>query len=1384
MPRTRRRTVPDAWSAILEPAYERADAWQKRIELARVREYAATDVQERVQILRERSKLLEERANDLDGAFAALEVAFVADPAAGEVREELERLAAKDARWDALAEAYEKGLESMDADDLGRRQLLLALALLHDTRRDDPRAALHAYRRLVAGEESDPELLAKVEELATLLSDWTVLVRVLQKKADAAYADDEKASFFRHMGEIYRDMLEDRSGAVEAYEKALDVEPESTFTIDNLLELYASRSEPGRLAALYRQRIELTEAEREGKDSEEQAELDAQIFDLVIAAAQVHEAHLDDRREAIELYRRADALRSRQPAVLAKLEGLYAAEKMTAELLENLRAQREIVEDAEARRRLLTRIASIHEEEMDYPDAIAAYRSLLEERFEEALAARLFGIATAHPDFRPDVATFLIPQLREQQKHADLVRALRWKADAETETDAKIDAAFAVADAEQQGLGDSAAAFATLTGVLPERPAHEQLHERISRLASALGRDAFATYADLIAKENENQFDAEVGKTLSQREAQIAETELADPARAARSLRRALEQGGDDERILGELARLYRVLSQPVDVAEVLERRAELVSDPEVVADVYGELGELFTEDDPGRALASFRSALERAPRHEPSRRGIERLLDQSALFDDAFETLEALYREADDRDALVSLHDRRIRRAGDKEARIAARLALAEVMQNDPPRQQRVLEDALPEDPADRTVREALEAVVAKTGQVRSAVDAMARALESTESLTPEVRADLWKQTGERYLRELEDPAAAERAFEQASQLAPDDRRALDSLAELRRAGGRQADLFDVLRRRARLAGEQSAKEADYREAFGLVAENAETAESLLREALAANESWLFAIDELATLKAGELEGAELLLRRADLSEGDEARAYRLRAAESFGRQGEPSRATALYEDLVAEAPLEGVAPDRLRTTYEADGNVKALSKLLRSQIDAATSVEQRSSLRVELAVLSLEKLDDPDGAADLLRAVLEEQPRHAEAFQRLAAVYEQLGKSEPLAELLEAELGHVREGGDSVAELALRLRLGVLFEAQLEDPARALHAYTAAMDLGLGFASDPELLGQALAAVARLGESQRAWDVTERALRAIVERAATDQVAEPAQRLAEVRTQQGNPDGAIEAFRTALAAAPELDDARRELTKLLRTGERWDELAQALVDEAEHRRTHAGAEIPMTGSIPPRGGPVSDVLALYREAAAIHTGKRKSAGDAATVLERASSAVPEDREILLELCDAYVASGRERDATAVLERIIQSFGGKRTKELALYHHRLGRALVGLGERERALAEYDLAFKIDPGSIPVLRDLGALALESGDLERAQKTFRALLIQKLDPVVGLTKAEVFEYLGIVAERQGDKAKAAEMYKRALDNDSTLEKAKANLAALK
>ena len=103
-----------------------------------------------------------------------------------------------------------------------------------------------------------------MDALATLLSDWAALVRVLVKKAELVPDDEARAATWRRIGEARRDMLDDALGAIEAYERALELEPESTLTLDDLIALYEQRSDAARLVDLYRRRVELCGEDDDG----------------------------------------------------------------------------------------------------------------------------------------------------------------------------------------------------------------------------------------------------------------------------------------------------------------------------------------------------------------------------------------------------------------------------------------------------------------------------------------------------------------------------------------------------------------------------------------------------------------------------------------------------------------------------------------------------------------------------------------------------------------------------------------------------------------------------------------------------------------------------------------------------------------------------------------------------------------------------------------------------------------------------------------------------------------------------------------------------------------------------------------------------------------
>ncbi|HEX3345066.1 MAG TPA: hypothetical protein VHS09_10870, partial [Polyangiaceae bacterium] len=311
---------------ILRPIYEKADDWRHLVEVNGERLALATDDGERILILRETAELWEKRGGDRAKAFDAMREAWTRDPEDGDAREQLDRLAEATKRWDNLAAAYETAIAKTDG--LTKRELLAALAQLHDKRRDDPRRALDAWDRLFSLDETELQPLEEMDALATLLSDWTTLVRVLTRKAELLPDDETRATTWRRVGEARRDMLDDVPGAIDAYERALELEATSAFTLDNLIALYEHKNDATRLVDLYRRRVELCGEDDEGLR-----------FQLLVDAAGRFENDLSDRREAIESLVQALTVRPGDGDVLRRLDALYTQERLWPELLENLKLQ-------------------------------------------------------------------------------------------------------------------------------------------------------------------------------------------------------------------------------------------------------------------------------------------------------------------------------------------------------------------------------------------------------------------------------------------------------------------------------------------------------------------------------------------------------------------------------------------------------------------------------------------------------------------------------------------------------------------------------------------------------------------------------------------------------------------------------------------------------------------------------------------------------------------------------------------------------------------------------------------------------------------------------------------------------------------------------------
>ena len=1133
-------------------------------------------------------------------------------------------------------------------------------------------------------------------------------------------------------------------------------------------------------------------------------------------------------------------MREKDAEVLRRLDALYTHGRLWPELLDNLKLQAEVATDEAARTALKKRIAALYAVQLqDAQSALEAYREVLAGGFDEESVAAIRSIGETRDELRADAADALEPVLRAAGKHQELAAALELRLRAQTESPDRARTLRALAQVAETELGDVERAESALIRALAEEPQDASLHGEIERLADRIGTDGWRRYADALQERAVGIFDADVAADLFVRLGKASEEKLDDAPRGAKAYTAAVERMGDDPAVLRALDRLLARLRDTKGLADVLERRIAVEPDAAAQADLLHRLAVLQVNDFGERAqgLSTLRQALERVPDHAPSREVLEGLLDDGALFEDAFETLEFVHRTLGRTEELAKLYERRVMRAQSTVDRIRARLDLARVLEEmvgDRARAQRAVEAAVSEDPSEEDSLAELERLATVNGAWGEAAETLSAALETAQDLPAATRMDLYVRLAAWRRDKLDDKRRAEDAYAKALAIDPENLDVLRALEDLRRTPGRERELVHTLRTRARLETSLATKRELLRDAKALAegpVGDRDLAEATLRDLIAEDEADAWALEELTKLRSvagDDAEVVKLLLYRAEIaSDGAKALELRHEAARVLAEKlNDPGRATSLYEEILDSEPTDAPAASALRTLYSQAGRDRDLARLLMRLIDVATAQAERASLRLELSKLQSDKFRAQDDAIETLRAILDEDPSHAEAVLTLSQLYEKTGRDAELAELLKAQLDGARDRSGRRDGAEPPGPAGELQEGRLGDATAAQEAYENVLE------RDPSHRA-ALEAVARIAEQREDWERAAGALAKLVDLSSNAQGVPWALKLAEAREKSGDSDGVQEALQKGLALEPANAGLRAMLRQRLERTEKWAELAELLVGDADliaaanpdlkvappdlpparrsmasispegvppARRSMASispeglppmrrtlASIPPGGSVPPPPsvpGPILEQVRLLKAAAEISLVQRKAPADAIPVLERAAQLIPHDRDLLLALCDAYNAAQRGRDAAQVLERVIASFGNRRTKELALYHHRLARALAQLGDKDVALAQLDMAFKIDPGSVTVLKDLGVLAFETNDLDRAQKTFRALLLQRLEPNVGISKGEVFYYLGEISAKQGDRAKAVQMFERAIENDPALALARTKLSELK
>jgi tetratricopeptide (TPR) repeat protein len=622
---------------------------------------------------------------------------------------------------------------------------------------------------------------------------------------------------------------------------------------------------------------------------------------------------------------------------------------------------------------------------------------------------------------------------------------------------------------------------------------------------------------------------------------------------------------------------------------------------------------------------------------------------------------------------------------------------------------------------------------------------------------------------------QELGDPEAAIDVLSRAAELAPDRAEIWENLTRLRLSEGDGAGGLLAAGELRRLG-----RELD---------------DGLLHLLLEQEPTARWALDRVKLTLSAEQRWPELFAlyeRAIDATPEERARAELLDEAAIAARDVAQDRARALsyweqHAALMPGEPRVDLALDRL---YEQSGDRAGLIAHTRRRLGQA-SPESRPALLRRIAKLSLDEgalsealeaaellsADDPTEAERLLEQVLARclelandravQSSGRRAAQILRKRQEQAENPQERARLLRAELRLVCELDDRRALLS---ELSRLCERELSDVDAAFEVERELFVLTRSekdrkrldklakkagrHAELCETYADAAALLEPLGERQgmlrRAADVARERLR---DRPLTLQLFR--------RLFEQDAAHATETYRTLREELPDVTEAFDALCWLLEESQRFEELAQTLIEAAE--RSPAPELLKRLGRLQ------ADRLGMPAKAVATHLSASDSHA-AAEVFLRAPSVFGEDPATVLELSRRLVSAGEPEGALRVLRHQLGFYEQRNSTQRKLVQLELVSVLELTGASEEAASELDDAAKRFPADAEVQRACAASAASRYDWDRAEQCYRALLLllhgSGAEPE--LRRASVYVALAAIKRRRGQEPEAAELLESAFE----------------
>ena len=1013
---------------------------------------AVEDPAEKVELYLKVARLFIERFSNQAEAIKAYESLRVYDPGNAEAIDYLRQMYEKRRDWGKLVDLSRAEISKVTSA-AERASRYIDLARLATDKIRKPEVCIELWAEVVAADATNTEALSQLANLYERAKEWQALVGILDKQVSITADAKERLSTLQKLATIFGEKLNDDQGAVDAWRKVLDLDPNDRRAQEQLKKRYLTLQAWDELEAFYAKEDKWDEfirvLEREAERPDATA---AQKIQLFFKIAQLWREKRDKVDRAAKCYERILELDGQNLDAALALRPIYEAASDAKRLAVVVEVERAHATEDLTKLDILRTLGDLYQKRTAEP--AKAF-----DRFREA-----FGI-DAHADWAWESMEQAAGPSGRWEEVVSAYRESLGKLSGDDALQAKIRLARVL----NEEVGRSDEALGLFQAILEAEPENRDALAALERLYAQMGR-----YEDLLRifeKKIALAADDAERKDLYYNIAMLWEDEVKDLPRAIEAYVHVTDLVGDEPRALEALDRLYVATGSHAKLAEILERR--LGSGAEGATEIKYRLGQVAAAHlgDTDRALACYREILEATPEHEGARAALEAWLGDDGLKGESARILEPIYESLASWDRLIQSLEILAALEKDKAAKVDRLLKVGRVLSErlgSPERAFDAYSRAFREDPA---APDPLERLVALASMLEGWSELVALLSEGAAAVEDSaVARDLWLRAANVYDSQLADADRAVAAYSKVLAIDPQDATAIAALEQLYNRTERWQDLLAIYRKKIELTYDAKEKE----QLFGQIAfihdEMLSQPADAVRAHLeilaldAANARALQALDSLYGRQRMWPDLADNLQQQLSLAPPDAVEGLQLRLAslrekemaeieaaieihrEILERNMQCAEALEALERLAAQPAHELAVAQILEPIYRSTSEWKKLVDVTETLIRHSEDPMRRVELLHRIGELYEMQGDDPQRAFQTFGRALAEDPSSAETQNHLDRFARVLDGHSELVSFYEREIARVE---DVELKAQLHFKAATLYEEHLRDPDGAVRHY-----------------------------------------------------------------------------------------------------------------------------------------------------------------------------------------------------------------------------------------------------------------------------------------------------------------------------------------------